>query len=86
MGGALGVIHTFQCDESVCLDYVPVDYVINGMIAASWKNQFTRFARLQIYSTQTIFAAQHICFGTFSFKLSYLIKTKWHFKLYQKQI
>lgn len=48
MGGALGVFHTFQCDEDVCLDYVPVDYVINGMIAASWKNQFTRFVRLQI--------------------------------------
>jgi fatty acyl-CoA reductase len=36
-GGGHGIIHCIRGKDHLAMDMVPVDYVVNCMIAAAWK-------------------------------------------------
>lgn len=37
IGFGKGLLHTLHANQDMNLDVIPVDYVVNGIIAAAWK-------------------------------------------------
>ncbi|KAG8310386.1 hypothetical protein J6590_064970 [Homalodisca vitripennis] len=50
VGVAMGFLHCFRINKELCLDIVPVDLVVNGMIAAAWQTGSFRNPNLRIYN------------------------------------
>lgn len=49
-GAGLGLIQTLHCDPNVNAEMVPVDFVVNGMIAASYKNSIETCQETPVYN------------------------------------
>lgn len=48
-----GVFRTIICEKDYVVDVVPVDIVINLMIAAAWRKGTTKFGQIQVYNCVT---------------------------------
>lgn len=48
-----GIFHTIMCNEESIADFIPVDLVINLMVAAAWKTALTKPATMTIYNCCT---------------------------------
>ncbi|CRK97592.1 CLUMA_CG010977, isoform A [Clunio marinus] len=48
-----GIFHTIMCNEESVADFIPVDMVINLMVAAAWKRALTKPAGMTIYNCCT---------------------------------
>jgi len=42
LGGSLGLVRSFYVDRNRLFDIVPVDMVVNAIIAAAWETSFRR--------------------------------------------
>uniref|UniRef100_A0A1B6FNL1 Fatty acyl-CoA reductase n=1 Tax=Cuerna arida TaxID=1464854 RepID=A0A1B6FNL1_9HEMI len=50
IGIGMGFLHCFLANEELNLDIVPVDLVVNGMIAAAWETGSFRIPNLRVYN------------------------------------
>uniref|UniRef100_A0A1B6MEP8 Fatty acyl-CoA reductase n=1 Tax=Graphocephala atropunctata TaxID=36148 RepID=A0A1B6MEP8_9HEMI len=50
VGIEMGILHCFRTNKEYTLDIVPVDLVVNGMIAAAWRTGTSRASKLPVYN------------------------------------
>ncbi|KAG5682030.1 hypothetical protein PVAND_011422 [Polypedilum vanderplanki] len=48
-----GIFHTIMCNEDSVADFVPVDLVINLMVAAAWRTATTKSTQMTVYNCCT---------------------------------
>lgn len=48
-----GIFHTIMCNEDSIADFIPVDIVINLMVAAAWRTATTKPYGMTIYNCCT---------------------------------
>uniref|UniRef100_A0A1B6IKS1 Fatty acyl-CoA reductase n=1 Tax=Homalodisca liturata TaxID=320908 RepID=A0A1B6IKS1_9HEMI len=76
LGITLGIFHCFWTNQELILDLVPVDYVVNGMIAAAWQTALCR-NQLLVYNCTSL-SEQRVDWKTFrAFERKY--KDHWPF-------
>lgn len=46
----VGLLRTLHCDGNKAADMVPVDYTVNAMIVASYKNHIQEYVFVQVSS------------------------------------
>lgn len=50
LGVSKGVLRTIKCSPDAVMDYLPVDYAINGMLTAAWTRRFYDEGEIQVYN------------------------------------